>query len=79
MTIAVPEEFQRIGYSGMFTVEAHMADATPTLIAEWQAKVPCLLPNDGWLALAVEPATCTVTLVRRDTSAIVDISIKRRT
>jgi hypothetical protein len=74
VTVEVPEEFRRIGYSGMFTVEAEITDATPTLLDEWTAKVPCLLPGDGWLALAVDLATRTITLVRRDSAAVVDVA-----
>lgn len=75
MTVEVPEEFQHLGYSGLFTVEATLEGATPTLLDEWAAKVPCLLPNDGWLALAVDIPTRTVTLVRRDMAAVVDIAL----
>jgi hypothetical protein len=75
--VNIPEEFKRIGYSGQFTIEAVISDATPAVLTEWESKVPCLLPQDGWIALSINRNARTIVLVRRDTAAIVDIATKR--
>jgi hypothetical protein len=72
--VNVPEEFRRIGYSGVFHVDAVLSIMSTDTIIEWKAKVPCLLPTDGWMALSIDCAAGTVTVVRRDAAALVDIA-----
>ena len=62
-----PEEFRRLGFSGLFTVES---DADPEALDIWEPRMPCLLPGDRWVALRADRERGTLTLVRRDDSAI---------
>lgn len=67
--LTMPEEFARIGYSGLFWLAVGVSVHD---LALWRVKVPCLIRPDGWLALAVmEPPS--VVVVRRDSAAIMDL------
>lgn len=61
----VPEEWQRIGFSGHFTFRAK---CDPT---DWEGKTPCFVEGNAILLLRVEGDEAV--LVRRDDNAIVDI------
>lgn len=74
--VEVPEAFTKIGFSGLFHTEATLAEETD--LDEFEAKLPDRVPfgtNSGWLALRMnrDQDPVTVTLVRQDNAAIVDI------
>jgi hypothetical protein len=76
--VEVPQEFQEIGYSGEFWMDAVLADDVD--VEEWRAKVPCLLGNTGWMALAIveHPESLSMRCVRRDSDAIWEALTARR-
>lgn len=74
--VEVPEAFRRIGFSGLFHTEATLGEGTD--LDEFEAKLPDRVPfgtNSGWLALRMnrDQSPVTVTLVRQDDAAIVDL------
>lgn len=78
--VEVPEAFKRIGFSGLFHTEATLAGETD--LDEFEAKLPARVPfgtNSSWLALRLnrDQTPVTVTLVRTDAAAIVDVVTKR--
>lgn len=71
MTVTVPQEFVDIGFTGLFHTEATM---DPADVEEWRTKVPCLLPQRGWMALDVQEGDPPrMVLVRTDAAAICDL------
>jgi hypothetical protein len=64
-----PEEFRRLGFSGLFTAES---DASAEALDIWEPKMPCLLPDQNWLALRADRERGVITLVRKDAAAIVE-------
>jgi hypothetical protein len=62
-----PEEFRRLGFSGLFTAES---EASAETLDIWEPRMPCLLPGDRWVALRADRERGTITVVRRDDSAI---------
>ena len=77
----VPDEYYRLGWSGVFTVEADLSAESAEEVAAFEARLPARVPfgsNSGWLALrlnrAVDPPT--VVLVRRDADALVEAFVR---
>lgn len=71
--VEVPEDFRRIGFSGLFWLEVPMADdgeMNPDLVA----KLPQFAPHSGdkWILLSHDAATRTSIIVRRDDVALVE-------
>ena len=82
----VPEEWARLGFSGMFHIEATLSNGdkpmTPAEVDTFEARLPDRVPfgtNSGWLALRVnrDADPPAVVLVRDDAAAIIDFT--RRT
>jgi hypothetical protein len=71
-----PEEFRRLGFSGLFTAES---DADPGTLDIWQPKMPCLLPGDRWVALRADRERGVITLVRRDDVALCETYLRPQT
>lgn len=71
----VPEDFRRIGYSGLFWHDAQLDDTSPVSLDTWEARCPFLLDTPGWMALRVNREAGTITLVRKDWSAVGDIAV----
>jgi hypothetical protein len=69
-----PEEFRRLGFSGLFNAECQ---AAPETLDIWEPKMPCLLPGDRWVALKADRERGTITLVRRDAEAICEAFLRR--
>lgn len=69
--VQVPEEFARLGYSGLFQVESAMV-GTSDEIAAFEATLPCLSRTAGWMVLRLNrrPDGVTATLVRQDMLAV---------
>lgn len=76
MTVTVPEAFRAIGYSGDFHLHADMT-MSPDEVEQWRTKVPCLLRQAGWMALAVTDTEDgpLMVVVRRDADALWDLMI----
>jgi hypothetical protein len=66
--LEVPEDFARIGYSGLFHHVCIFPDTTTR--EGWRAKAPCLL-SQGWMLLEINDAGEGV-VVRRDSDAVVE-------
>lgn len=71
--VEVPDEWRRIGFSGLFHTEATLDEATDLDVFE--AKLPSRVPfgsNSNWLALRLnrDRLPLTVTLVRQDWAAV---------
>jgi hypothetical protein len=67
--VKLPEEFRRIGFSGLF----HTAtDLSPGAYAAFKDRVPCLVGGDKWVLASVDEASGTGVLVRKDSAAIVE-------
>ena len=64
-----PGEFRRLGFSGLFTAES---DASTETLDIWEPKMPCLLPDQNWMALRADRQRGVITLVRKDSAAIVE-------
>jgi hypothetical protein len=65
----MPEEFRRLGFSGLFHTTARADQATRRA---WEAKgVPCLIAGDRWVL--VRFVGDRAVLVRRDDQAMVDV------
>lgn len=71
--VILPEEFRRLGYSGLFHADARIL---PEFAEKWRAKAPCLLPQSGWALARVEGEPCAI-LVRRDSDALCETYLKR--
>ena len=67
------EDFRRLGFSGLFTVES---DADPETLDIWEPKMPCLLPGDRWVALRADRERGIITLVRRDDTALCEAFLR---
>lgn len=81
MSEPMPEEWQAIGFSGLFTVEAEWS-GTAKELDEYEVKLPAMVPfgtNSGWLAVRVDRTTtpATAIIVRKDSNAVVDICTGR--
>lgn len=77
MTVTVPEAFRAIGYSGFFHLQADM-NMDPGEVEQWRTKVPCLLRQRGWMALAVTDTADgpRMVVVRRDADAVWELMTK---
>jgi len=67
-SVEVPEDFKRIGYSGLFWKEIEVHPDAPN-------QPPCLLGNTGWMLLSRDEGKGII--VRRDADALADIFVRR--
>lgn len=70
MSVTVPPEFARLGFSGLFHTVILFHDEAQR--AEYRGRTPCLMKERGWMMLEVNDAGEGV-LVRTDAAAVVDI------
>ena len=78
--IDVPEEWRRLGFTGLFWLDVGFAEGVN--IDAYEAKLPCRIPfgtNSCRLALRVnrDQDPPTVTVVWTDAAAIVDLAFNR--
>lgn len=74
MTVKVPDDFKRIGFSGLFHLECSFD--TDEDRENYRVKAPCFLRGDKWIIIEVTSEGFGV-LVRRDNCAIMDLVTKR--
>lgn len=75
--VPVPPEFQEIGYSGEFWMDAVIGEGVDVDVL--RAQCPYLLGNTGWMGLAVveHPEGLSLRVVRRDADAVREALIRR--
>lgn len=71
--VKLPEEFRRIGFSGLFSTTTGLGEGA---YEAYRDRVPCLVGGDRWVLASVDEASGTGVLVRKDSIAIVEAFVR---